>query len=119
MSLPPILSVVEDHILTLTLNRPEHRNALDEESFVTLIREIGRAEHDSEIRAVVLTGAGQHFSAGADIKKLKALTEDTSGRSLAQKRLAVDAARRLALLEKPTLAVVQGGAHGAGIGLIL
>jgi methylglutaconyl-CoA hydratase len=119
MSLPPILAVVEDRILTLTLNRPEQRNALDEESFATLVEQLGRAEHDPAIRAVVLAAAGRHFSAGADLTKLKALTEDTSGRSLAQKRLAIDAARRLALLEKPTLAVVQGGAHGAGIGLIL
>ena len=119
MSLPPILAVVEDRVLTLTLNRPEQRNALDEASFAMLVEQLGRAERDPAIRAVVLAAAGRHFSAGADVTKLKALTEGSPARSLAQKRLAIDAARRLALLEKPTLAVVQGGAHGGGMGLIL
>jgi methylglutaconyl-CoA hydratase len=116
---PPILAAVADRILTLTLNRPEQRNALDEACFALLLDQLDRAGRDPGIRAVVLAAAGRHFSAGADLVKLKALIEDASGRSVAQARLAVEAMRRLAALDKPAIAVVQGEAHGAAVGLIL
>ena len=119
MSRAPILTELRDRVLTLTLDRPEQRNALDDAAFAALLEALDRAEGDAAVRAVAIAASGPHFSAGADVAKLRALVEGDPAASLAQAKLAATALRRLALLEKPTVALVQGDAHGAGVGLIL
>ncbi len=66
---PPLLSAKDGHVLRLTVNRPERRNALTGEVLQKLVAELAKAEGDPDIRAIVLTGAGEKaFSGGADLK---------------------------------------------------
>ena len=63
----PVLAVLEDGVLTLTLNRPARLNAMNNALIEAMIRELARADKDPEIRAVLLTGTGRGFCAGADL----------------------------------------------------
>ena len=67
--------------LTLTLNRPDKLNAIDGAMLDALGEALGEIERDREVRAVILTGAGRAFSAGADIKEWTALAPLEFGRS--------------------------------------
>src|SRR5262245_57910983 len=72
-----VLSEAGQGIATITLNRPAALNALTPQMMDGLIDATARAERDSEIRCVVICGAGDHFMAGGDVKSFhKSLTED-------------------------------------------
>lgn len=109
----------QGHVLVVTMNRPETRNALSDdgvvEEFIACCEEVNA---DLSIRAVVLTGAGPAFSSGGNLKSIR----DKMGAGLGEaplSRLAYrDGIQRLPLawcnLEVPTIAAVNGPAHGAG-----
>lgn len=108
-------------VLTLTLNRPEARNALTLEMSTALNRELQSAQINPEVRVVVLTGAGSAFCAGGDVKAMAAgrdrvMTLGERGHSL---RVRAEAARLLHDMHKPTVALLPGAAAGAGLGLAL
>src|SRR5882757_6310440 len=63
----PVLATLEAGILTLTLNRPQRLNAMSHPLIEALIGQLGRARDDAEVRAVLLTGTGRGFCAGADL----------------------------------------------------
>ena len=63
-----VLVVKNNGVLTLTINRPERRNALDVATYLGLAEQILAAGQDKEIRAIVLTGAENYFTAGTDLK---------------------------------------------------
>ena len=67
MTYETILYDVEDNILTITLNRPERLNAFNRQMLGELIDAIDRADEDDDIRAIILTGAGRGYCAGADL----------------------------------------------------
>ena len=67
MSPSPVLYATEGAVATITLNRPEILNALSHELMSELRAAMERAERDEAVRAVILTGAGRGFSAGADL----------------------------------------------------
>ena len=108
-----------DHILLVTMNRPETRNALSDdgviEEFVACCEQVNA---DLSIRAVVLTGAGPAFSSGGNLKSIR----NKMGAGLGEPPLSRQAYRngiqRLPLawcnLEVPTIAAVNGPAYGAG-----
>lgn len=100
-------------VRTLTLNRPQRRNALDLDDRRGLLAALIDAERDPGCRAVVLTGAGGVFSAGGDIRSM---SQDTN---VARVRLAVvsDLARALIRSATPVVAAVEGGAFGLGLSL--
>jgi methylglutaconyl-CoA hydratase len=112
-----LLSSNEGAVLTLTLNRPDKRNALNTELIDLLHQALERADLDSEVRAVVLKGAGKDFCAGADLDELLASAE----RSLAENEAAAlrlgTVFRRIRELPKPVLAIVHGRALAGGAGL--
>ena len=62
-----ILYQIENNILTITLNRPEHMNAFTVEMANELIDAVNRASEDDDVRAIVVTGAGKAFCAGMDL----------------------------------------------------
>jgi 2-(1,2-epoxy-1,2-dihydrophenyl)acetyl-CoA isomerase len=101
-------------VRTLALNRPERRNALDEELLDRLPAELERAAADGSVRAVVLTGRGGAFCAGGDLELMAGGVGDLE-LGLARER----AATLLREMPKPTLAAVNGSAAGAGFSLAL
>jgi enoyl-CoA hydratase len=117
MSEPRILAERDGTIVTLTLNRPDKLNAIDGAMLDALGEAVGEIEHDREVRAVVLTGAGRAFSAGADIKEWTALTPLEFGRSWGLRGHALF--DRLAALPPPVIAAINGIAFGGGLELAL
>ncbi|MEB3371632.1 enoyl-CoA hydratase/isomerase family protein [Saccharopolyspora mangrovi] len=100
-------------VLTLTLNRPERKNAIDGPTWGCLFDELRAAELDEGVRAVVLTGAGGDFCAGAD------LSAGRDGHPLPRMHRINDVALALHELSKPVIAKVRGVAVGAGWNLAL
>jgi 2-(1,2-epoxy-1,2-dihydrophenyl)acetyl-CoA isomerase len=116
-----LLESLDAGLLTLTMNRPESRNAINAELAERLLDAVSRAAGNPEVRAVVLTGAGNAFCAGGDVKSMAAgagqsQTFDQRVRGL---RARMDASRLLHEMPKPTIAVVRGAAAGAGLSLAL
>jgi methylglutaconyl-CoA hydratase len=112
-----LLTSIESGVLSLTLNRPDKRNALNTELIDLLHQSLERADLDGDVRAVVVRGAGKDFCAGADLDELLASAE----RSLAENEAAAlrlgTVFRRIRELPKPVLAIVHGRALAGGAGL--
>lgn len=112
-----------DSITTLTMNRPEARNALSTEMREQLCDALHDAELDSSVRCVVLKGAGNHFMAGGDVKNMAEVFTATPQEIRKQFILRIHdlhpimfAMRRM---PKPVIASVQGAAAGAGVSMAL
>ena len=67
-----LLADIEDGVLTITLNRPEARNAMSRELVLALVDQLKDAQENSDVKCVVLTGAGKGFCAGGDVKAMGA-----------------------------------------------
>ena len=106
-----------DAVATVTLNRPEARNALDARMREELVAACDELENDETVRAIILTGAGGHFCAGGDVKSM------TRRHTAAEGRARVELLNRFVLrlfnFPKPTLAMVEGFAVGAGCNIAL
>ena len=109
-------SLSDDGVLTLTLNRPQARNAIDAELRAALQAAFAEAGGEARVRALVLTGAGGHFCAGGDIASMAGMTPEDARQRLAGVR---DCALAIAACPKPVIAAVSGHAAGAGVGLAL
>jgi enoyl-CoA hydratase len=103
--------------LTLTLNRPDKLNAIDGAMLDALGEALAAIERDRTVRAVILTGAGRAFSAGADIKEWTALVPREFSRSWGLRGHALF--DRLAALPPPVIAALNGIAFGGGLELAL
>ncbi|MWA02407.1 enoyl-CoA hydratase [Actinomadura sp. LD22] len=120
-----LLAARDGGVLTLTLNRPEARNAFSREMLDGLAAMLDVAAASGDVRAVVLRGAGGAFCAGGDLAKLAAgesifgPADDPAARLAAQKALQRATVVRLRELAKPSVALVEGAAVGAGLGLAL
>ena len=109
---------LSDGILTLTLDRPESRNALDQAAVDALHAAFGEAEHDDAVSVVVLTGAAQPghpaekqiFIARADIRQLKERTVEDAFRAINSALF-----RRIGDFPKATIAAMAGSAFGGGL----
>lgn len=109
-----VLLARDDAVSTVTLNRPHRKNALDDASWTALHEALRTAADDHETRAVVLTGAGDAFCAGADLGG-----DRGSAHPLHRMRGVNQVALTLAEMSKPTVAKVGGVAAGAGWNLAL
>lgn len=107
----------EAGILQICLNRPDQLNALSHEVLQRLSQVFHDAKHDASVKAVLLTGEGKGFCAGADIKQLASLADGQDGLKFARFGQAVF--RSLELLGKPSLAAVHGFAFGGGCELAM
>jgi enoyl-CoA hydratase/carnithine racemase len=95
-----------------TLSRPEAKNALDSATFAALERALAEAHGDAGLRAVVLTGAGDTFASGGDLRELRsATTEEHAGQLADTGRRVCDAIARLPV---PVIAALPGAAIGGG-----
>jgi methylglutaconyl-CoA hydratase len=105
-----------DHIVTLTLNRPDKRNALSFQLLDELTQALDEIEK-STAQVVILTGAGKAFCAGMDLEELKTLTGKSHTENVADSRKMAQIFRRLYEFPKPTIAAVNGAAIAGGTGL--
>lgn len=109
-------SLPEPGILQISLNRPEQLNALSHEVLQRLSSITQELQHDSSVKAILLTGEGKGFCAGADIKQLVPL-DGPSG--LAFARFGQHVFHNLEILGKPSLAAIHGFAFGGGCELAM
>ena len=120
-----LLETLDGGIATLTMNRPEARNAMSGDMIAALLEALPRLGADNSVRCVVLTGAGGAFCAGGDVKGFAASGGGGGGKppTLEQRaqtlRPGFEVARLLHELPKPTLAAIPGAAAGAGLSLAL
>lgn len=98
-------------VLTLTIDRQDRRNALDTATYAALTEQLSLASADQAVSAVILTGAGQHFTAGNDLRDFQA--ERGAGDSAGLTFL-----RALSTAEVPVIAAVEGYAIGIGVTLL-
>lgn len=118
MSASPVLTTVQDGIGTITLNRPEARNALNQAMRPALAEAIARMRDDAQVHTVILTGAGGAFCSGGDIGQMM----DASQVGLPWRERIRNLHQwfpELVNLEKPVIAAVDGPAFGAGLSLAL
>jgi 2-(1,2-epoxy-1,2-dihydrophenyl)acetyl-CoA isomerase len=113
-----IIVTVHDKVATLTLNRPDKLNALNRELLVDSIDILTKWSRDSEIGAVVLTGAGRAFCAGGDVSMM-ARDELTLEQDIDRLRQMQELSWLLYNMPKVTIAAVNGFAMGAGLGISL
>lgn len=112
-----VLRTVTDGVLTLTLNRPEALNSFTIDMKDELLKALKDAARDTEVRVIVLTGAGRAFSAGQDLKERQAPGVADLGTELRLRYNPIILAMRR--LEKPIIGAINGVAAGAGISLAL
>jgi 2-(1,2-epoxy-1,2-dihydrophenyl)acetyl-CoA isomerase len=111
--------------LTLRLNRPDKRNAIDDETMFELIGAIEAAGTDENVRVIVVEGAGEHFCSGADIVARNERSDRSDRKSRAgsiQRRLPTQAHRLIPLLwsvQVPVVCKVRGWAAGIGFQIAL
>jgi len=103
-------------IATITLNRPDKRNALSFQLLDELTRALDEVEK-STAQIVILTGAGKAFCAGMDLEELKTLTGKSHAENVADSRKMARIFRQLYEFSKPTIAAVNGAAIAGGTGL--
>jgi 2-(1,2-epoxy-1,2-dihydrophenyl)acetyl-CoA isomerase len=106
-----------DGVATVTFNRPEARNAIDARMREELVGAFDELEADETARAIVLTGAGGHFSAGGDVKTM--VKRHTAADGRARVEMLNRFVLRLFNFPKPTIAMVDGFAVGAGCNIAL
>ena len=124
-----------DGVLYLTMNRPDKLNALSDQMIAGLLEELGRAAHDREVGAVVLTGAGRGFCAGGDIGRMRDRNEAGGAAAAASAnpsageqgiqtrisslRLSEEVSLLLHEMPKVTIGAINGPAAGAGLSIAL
>jgi len=112
----PVLYTVDNHVALVTVNDPDRRNAVTAEMSARLRAAVERAEADPDVHAVVVTGAGKAFCAGAD---LAALGAAGAGAAEAGLQRLYDGFMAVGNCRLPTIAAVNGAAVGAGLNLAL
>lgn len=115
-----VLQKLEGGLLTITMNRPERKNALNPEMVAGLVEAARRAADDPEVRAVLFKGAGGSFCVGGDVKSMAA------GRAplpfevkMVNLRRGMEVSRILHQMPKPVVAQLDGAAAGAGLSMAL
>lgn len=113
-----IVETDERGVATVTMNRPEKRNAFNETLVADLHEIFGHLARNPLVRVVVLTGAGESFSAGADLNWMQEMANYSMESNLADARRLAEMLHTLDAMPQPTVAKVNGGAYGGAIGLI-
>ncbi len=114
----PLASALAGGVLTLTLDRPEKRNALSSGLIEALHAALDRADLDAEARVIVLTGAGRDFCAGADLDELLASADASAEANEAAALRLGGLFSRMRAIPKPVVAAVRGRALAGGAGLM-
>ena len=113
-----LLEVDRRGVATLTLNRPEVHNAFDAALVLRLTELLIELKSRPDVRAVVLTGAGRAFSAGADVNWMRSMAACSEDENVEDALHLADLMSLLNSLPLPTIARVNGHAYGGGVGLV-
>ena len=115
-----LIEAASDGVATLTLNRPARLNALSAAILDGLLEALPRLETDPVVGVIVLTGAGRAFCSGGDVKSMAEATPSPDiGEAVRRLRGRMEVSRLLHEIGKPTIAMVNGVAAGAGLSLAL
>ena len=114
----PLLVQTHGGVATLTLNRPELRNAFDDAQIERLTRALRSVDGDSAVRVVVVAGNGPAFCAGADLNWMKRMAGYGYEQNLADATALAEMLKTLDRMSKPTVARVHGPAFAGGTGLV-
>jgi methylglutaconyl-CoA hydratase len=107
----------DGQIATVTLNRPDKRNAISTPMIEDLFAALGAAEADKAVRVVILTGAGKAFCSGMDLETLQALAKQTAEQNLEDSRRMAKMFQLVYSFPKPLITAVNGAAIAGGCGL--
>ncbi|QQG37215.1 MAG: enoyl-CoA hydratase/isomerase family protein [Micavibrio aeruginosavorus] len=113
-----VLMNVLDGVATITLNRPDTHNAFDEHMIAALSGKLDALHVEKDVRAVILSGNGKSFSAGADLNWMKRAANFSEEQNKADALALAEMLHKLYTLPVVTIACVQGAAMGGGMGLV-
>ena len=108
----------QGHVARITLNRPDVRNAFNDEVIAELTQAFTQVGQDPQVRAVVLAADGPAFCAGADLNWMRRMADYTRAENLADAGALAEMLRTIHSCLKPTIARVQGDVFAGGVGLV-
>ena len=123
-----LLSHIHGNIGIITLNRPESKNALSDKLTPALRKQIANLNNDNRVNSLIITGAGDSFCAGGDVKSMNSSSNDKGGwsKDLTEEEVIKDLQTKQMSLthalynfSKPTIAAIPGAAAGAGLSIAL
>lgn len=119
MDFETILYAVEDGVATITFNRPDKLNALNDQMSIEMFKALKGAARDKSVRAIIITGAGRGFSAGADLSggDLKMEERETYRIGDHLKKVYHPILEQITTIEKPIIGVINGVAAGVGMSI--
>ena len=113
-----LLIACAGHCATVTLNRPEVRNAFNDEVIAELAQAFTQLGQDPEVRAIVLAAKGPAFCAGADLNWMRRMADYSHAENLADAAQLAEMLRVIYACPKPTIARIQGDVYAGGMGLV-
>jgi len=114
-----VLSTTENAIRVLTLNRPDKRNALNDELIADLKAALSEADVDESVKCIVIRGAGKDFCSGADLSSLQKIASASHEENLEDARSLGELYKLIRRVRQPVIAAVKGRALAGGFGLAL
>lgn len=112
-----IVCTTDGSVATITMNRPEKRNAISSQMVDELLQALNNADRDHAVRVVILTGAGKAFCSGMDLDALHAIAKQDAEENLGDSRIMARLFHRLYSFPKPVISAVNGAAIAGGCGL--
>jgi methylglutaconyl-CoA hydratase len=112
-----ILYAVDNCVASITLNRPEKRNALNDELIAEIKRSLAQAAADENVKAIVISGAGKDFCSGADLSALQKIAQASVSDNADDARSLLDLFVQIREIRVPVVAAVKGRALAGGCGL--
>jgi methylglutaconyl-CoA hydratase len=118
MNYETLVYTKKDDIVTVTLNRPDVHNAMNEMLMNELTACFQQVSNDDSVTAVILTGNGKSFCAGADLTWMKQMVNFSREENKNDSRLLLDMYETIYSCPKPVIGRINGHAFGGGIGLL-
>lgn len=114
-----VLTTNENSIRIITLNRPDKRNALNDELVVALKEALNEADADESVKCIVISGAGKDFCSGADLSALQKIATASHDENLEDARSLGELYKLIRRVRQPVIAAVRGRALAGGCGLAM